>query len=217
MDTNYNYDSTSAATAQPAPAAMMQSNPGHHNPHDAEREKTKGDLCKLVDEICSELTKGSLWHGSSALCMRSDAFRGFGELHERMSCHDHKKKLSLEKISGDRLKHRPRTNLMNAQKDADYTFDTVQHLRNHFDEWIKREKHYEHYINEAVGLARSINALAYEELYCLLKDVQEEITRVEFLIRRLNSGGWSGHDVCYVSELYHKHFENGGSMDITLS
>ena len=172
----------------------------------------------LCDKISTEFAIGTLWHGRSAPCMRASAFRGFGEIHLRMSEHDNKKKLCFEKIVSDRIKYVANTDMSDSQRPASYSFAaTPQELKEHFHLWVKREHHYEVILNEAIEMARSIKLAIYDELCAIQRDVQEEITRVEFLIERLDTGGWSGHDVAYVSELYHKHFENGGGMDITLS
>ncbi|MCL2053807.1 MAG: hypothetical protein FWG90_05110 [Oscillospiraceae bacterium] len=172
----------------------------------------------ICDEIVTQFHLGSLWHRNSAMCMRKGAFRGFGELHKRMSEHDFCKMLCFDKVIADRIKHMPVINTSDSGRASAYVFEaTPQGIKEHFAAWLRREQHYEQLLNGGIDMSRSIKLAIYDELCCIQKSVQEEIFRVEVLTDRLDVGGWSGHDVAYVSELYHKHFENGGGMDITLS
>ena len=188
--------------------------PDYKGPQSAAHEG--GDFCHLMDKVCTTLTAGSLIHERSALCALEYGLRGFGRLHMHNAKEDFEAKLCLEKLLVDRLEHIPTLDIEAIGRAAGYSFEQAQ-FKASLQWYMAREKEFIKLLNEAVKMAGDIDMAVYEKLVYILSEVQEEAFRVKEIIKRLDAGGWAGHDLMHVSEAIHRHHEAHGNMDYSLS
>ena len=176
-----------------------------HMSHEEKRYK----LLSLIDDVCTYLYSGTHWHQKAAQCARKISIRGFGRLHEYMSKIDFADLQCIEKLSIDKLQHIPMVDMEKVTKAEAWEMHDISGFRGHFDDWIERESSYIGCINEAIHYSREIDVQLYNELVCLADRVQNEIFRVKLLGNRLAFGGWSPHDIAYVSQVIHEYYEHG--------
>ena len=174
------------------------------------------DFCHLMNDVCSTLTAGSLIHERSALCALEYGLRGFGRLHMYNAKEDFDAKLCLEKLLVDRLDHIPVLDVEAISRAAGYSFEQAQ-FKESLRWYLDRENKFIELLKPAVKMAGEIDMAVYEKLVYILGEVQEEAFRVKEIIKRLDAGGWAGHDLMHVSEAIHRHHEAHGNMDYSLS
>ena len=179
-------------------------------------EHGSGEFCDLMDKICTTLTAGSLIHERSALCALEYGLRGFGRLHMYNAKEDFEAKLCLEKLLADRLEHIPTLDVEALGRAAVYSFEQGQ-FKDSLKWYLSRENKFIELLKDAVKMASDIDMAVYEKLVHILGEVQEEAFRVKEIIKRLDAGGWAGHDLMSVSQLIHRHHEKHDNMDYALS
>ena len=175
---------------------------GEHEHH----EKSGKTFHELLDCISTDLFTGAAWHLRAANQMRKIGMRGFARIHDYGSCHDHKKRICLEKLLCDRLDYEPVIDVSDAGHVTSFAIDPSK-LKSHFEMWHANESEFAKYLIEAVRKAAHEDICVYNELTCILNAVQEEIMRIKFIIKRLDVGGWSGHDIGVVNMVIHEHME----------
>jgi len=162
---------------------------------------------ELMDEICTALFDGELYHERAGNEFRKSALRGFGRWCDAESKGDYESRVCLEKLLRDRLSYAPVIDTANAQKSTSFTINGIQGLKPALEMWLKREEEFAETLTEAVRMAATVDICIYKELCCLLDEVQTEAMRVRLCGMRLDLSGWNGHDVGIVSYLLHEHFE----------
>jgi len=175
---------------------------GHHD-----HKKSGKSFHELLDCISTDLFTGSAWHLRAANQMRNLGMRGFARVHEYGSCHDHKKRIYLEKLLMDRMDYAPMIDVSDAAHATSFVISDPSKLKSHLEMWHSNESEFVKYLIEAVRMAAHEDMCVYNELACILNGVQEEIMRIKFIIKRLDVGGWSGHDIGVVNMVIHEHME----------
>lgn len=166
------------------------------------------DFGHLMDCIASDLFHGAAWHGAAANAMRNIGLRGFGRLHEYNAAHDFTKRLELEKILCDRLGLTPEIDVADIGHALAVTLGGPAELKPHLEAWLNSEREFAALLTEAVAMAAGVDLCVYEKLTCILAAVQEEVMRVKMLKKRLELGGYSGHDMGVISMMIHEQMEN---------
>jgi len=188
---------------------IMPYNNGQQSPNmPPQGEKPGKGFYELLDCISTDLFIGAAWHLRAANQLRKMGLRGFARLHEYGSCHDHKKRLCLEKLVCDRLHYAPKIDVSDAEHVTSFVLSDPGKLKPHLEMWRDNEREFAKYLAEAVKLAAGEDMCVYNELVCILDGVQDEVFRIETLLKRLELGGWSGHDLATISRQLHIHFEH---------
>jgi hypothetical protein len=172
----------------------------------------------MLDCICSDLFNGSNWHLKAGNEMRKLALRGFGRMHDYNANYDFCKRIELEKIICDRLGITVEIDTSAITAAVGYNLKDPAELKNHLHMWMETEKAFAAKLTEAVRQAAAIDMCVYNELICILSAVQEEIMRIKLLKKRLELGGYNGHDLARISKDLHEHYEHHADlgMDVNL-
>jgi len=182
----------------------------HHEKHHMSEEEMANELKALLDDICTYLYEGVHWHQKAATCARAYVkLRGPGRQHSELALIDFCKLQSIEALSADYLEHAPRIDMEKVGEAEAWMMKDMEAFLKHFPVWINREKHYTHCIKDALHYSGKICPELYAELFCLSDLVRKEIKRVRMLQDRIDGGGRSAHDIYYISETMHEHYEHG--------
>jgi len=196
-----------------------------HDMHNEHHEESGKSFEQLLDCIASELCRGAMWHGAAAPQMDKIGLRGFGRMHAYQSHHDFCKLYGdktgtggLLKILCDRLEYCPNIDTEDFAAAVRVAINSPADVKQHLHAWKESEKEFAHYLTEAVRMAASIDMCLYNELACILSAVEEEIMRIKILRKRLDLGGWDGHDLARISKDLHNHYEHHADlgMDVNL-
>lgn len=173
-------------------------------------------LQEHLNEICSYLIEGEIWHRRAANSARMNALRGWGRWHDAESCGDSEALMCLEKILVDHLDFIPTYYQDNVIKAMKYT---ITDIKGHHREWAEREDRLIMSLNGAIEEARMVSMCLYDKLCKLQHETQNERMRIDMIYKRLDLAGWNGHDMGVCSMVLHKYFEHeydGGEIDINL-
>lgn len=178
------------------------------------------ELNKHLDKIATFLSEGEIWHRKSANELRKmPNKRGFARWHEAESDYDQKEHLKLDKLIRDNLKYAPMVDMAYVAKAESYTIADKEAFKQHFKQWITREKVFLESINAAIALSGSADMQIYQCLCCLAKEVKNEAVRAEWGLESFVDTGWEGHDIRVVSKWLHDYFEekySGGTIDFNI-
>jgi len=192
-------------TTQPGQRQPM-ANPTHEKEHKSFHE--------LLDCVSTDLFTGSAWHLRAANQMRKIGLRGFGRWHEQGSCHDHKKRICLEKFLIDRLDYIPNISISSAGDAVSLSMESAADIKPHLVHWLANEQEFFKVLAEAVRMAASVDMCVYEKLACILSGVENECMRIKFCMKRLELTNYGGHDLGIISMIIHDWLEkNEGNPD----
>jgi len=184
---------------------------GEHEHH----EKSGKSFHELMDCVASELYHGLTWHGVAAPQMYKIGLRGYAHLHTYNAAHDFEKLFGMKtgeggllKILEDRLDYCPDIDSSDIQQTLKFKLSSPADLKPHFEAWCNSEHEFSKYLTESVRMAASVDMCVYHELACILSAVQEEIMRINILKKRMEIGGYAGHDLATISRHLHIHFES---------
>lgn len=160
-----------------------------------------------LDCISTDLMDGAIYHTRCANQLRALGLRGFARFHDYSSCKEHSERMCLEKLLCDRLGYCPNLDTSETAKMTAYTIKGVNALGEHLQRWRDSEMETKADLQAAVKMAADVDMEVYKKLAEMLAYNEEEIFRIGMLLKRLNLGEWTGHDVARVNKDLHKHFE----------
>ena len=175
-----------------------------------------------INDVCSHLSVGVAWHKKVANeCRKVELAicRGWGRWHDAEADCDSKLLLCFTKIVGDNLKHSPVVDTTALAKAHTYTIADFEAFKKHHTDWAAREGRFIETLNMLRPLSADLSMQIYEEICCMLKEVQNEKMRAEWVYANCTMVGWEKHDVKVTSHWLHDYFEHcykGGPIDFNI-
>lgn len=165
------------------------------------------ELYMALNEICTCMSEGEIWHRKSANECRRMAVRGWGRWHDAESCGDKRIHDKLDKILMDKLMFTPEIDNKMVERANNYMISNMGEFKSHHKHWVDREESLIMALNIAIRKAGSVDMELYQELCCIIKEVQNEVMRVKMTYARLDMGGWTGQDIGVCSKWIHDYFD----------
>ena len=177
-------------------------------------------LEEYIDDICTLLEYGELWHKKSANECRELGIRGPGRWHEAEADGDNSVHMGLRKILEDRVRYVPKINIKELEEAEQYKIKNLEAYKMHFMKWIEHEKKLIHCLNKAVAMSRDVDSDLYEKLWCIKKESENEKMRVKMVQLNFDFADWNKPYLLYCSRIIHKYFEHeykqGDMIDFNL-
>jgi len=176
------------------------------------------DLQRSLNQICTFLAEGNIWHGRAADELRKmPNRRGYARMHESQAAHDARVSLDLHKDIRDILHFTPALDMAYAGKAAIYVIQDFNAFKRHFGDWENRENAYHDAAFEAIEAVRGTDIQIYTRMCQLARHFQEEAWRAAYIFSCLDEEGWGKHHVAVVSKWLHDHDEaRPGSLDFNI-
>ena len=166
------------------------------------------NFTELLDDVCTDLLIGELWHGRAADQYRKIALRGFARWAECEALGDAKCRIALSKLLIDKCGYSPIIDVSNLHDSISFEYDNVSQLRKLLETWMLREQDLAKRLTPVMKMASEYDIEIYRELMRLTDEVQQEAFRVKMVGMRLEGAQWDLHDIYVVNKHLHDWFES---------